>query len=272
MKNRTIKGVDSASPVTAAAAAALYADGVRFSGRYLVPVYYAKALSKYEAGIIRSAGLALLLIWETSADRAKGGYAAGKQDGETAYRLAREMGVPAGTAIYFAVDYCPIDSEYDAIAAYIRAAGNACKEYEAGVYGSYYVVEAMAERGACGKFWQFVGGSGGKVSEKAQVYQYQGQNGLEAQITAKKAGFAVDMNSCTDMAEAGFWMPEAEKEPEGKEEPAPWYAEAMAWAESEGLIQDGRPNDPVTRAELATVFYRKFGPGGEKSVKTTEEA
>ena len=36
----------------------------------------------------------------------------------------------------------------------------------------------------------------------------------------------------------------------------PWYAEAMAWAKDAGLIQDGRPNDSVTRAELATVLQR----------------
>lgn len=46
--------------------------------------------------------------------------------------------------------------------------------------------------------------------------------------------------------------------------PAPWYTEAMAWAKARGLINDGRPNDPVTRAELATVLYRIFGPEDNK--------
>ena len=35
-----------------------------------------------------------------------------------------------------------------------------------------------------------------------------------------------------------------------------WYDDAMAWAETVGLIKDGRPNDSVTRAELATVLMR----------------
>jgi hypothetical protein len=38
----------------------------------------------------------------------------------------------------------------------------------------------------------------------------------------------------------------------------------MAWAERQGLLRDGRPNDPVTRAELATVLYRIYGPEDDK--------
>jgi hypothetical protein len=43
-----------------------------------------------------------------------------------------------------------------------------------------------------------------------------------------------------------------------------WYDEAMGWAKAQGLIRDGRPNDPVTRAELATVLYRLYGPEDSK--------
>ena len=39
-------------------------------------------------------------------------------------------------------------------------------------------------------------------------------------------------------------------------QPEPWYAEAMAWAEKLGLIKDGRPNDNLTRAEMATILMR----------------
>ena len=47
--------------------------------------------------------------------------------------------------------------------------------------------------------------------------------------------------------------------------PKPWYAEAMEWAAEAGLIRDGRPDDPVTRAELATVLYRIYGPDDNKT-------
>lgn len=45
----------------------------------------------------------------------------------------------------------------------------------------------------------------------------------------------------------------------------PWYADAMAWMLAQGLFTEERPNDPVTRAELATVLYRLCGPQDEKS-------
>ncbi len=277
---RNIKGVDSAAPVSQKAAAALYAAGIRFSGRYLVPTYGGtnwKALTEAEAAGILASGLALLLIWETDAERAKGGAAAGSQDGARARQLAQDMDVPAGTAIYFAVDYCPADGEYDTIAEYLRAAGAACGGYTVGVYGSYYVVEAMARRNACKKFWQCVAWSNGKVSDKAATYQYQWQGGAEAKAITAKCGFAVDMNACADMADAGFWMPPAAyKEyaeddgsviyaPQGGGTPTPWYADAMAWMKSQGLYTEERPGDAVTRAELAAVLYRMFGPGDEKT-------
>jgi len=41
-----------------------------------------------------------------------------------------------------------------------------------------------------------------------------------------------------------------------------WYDTAMSWAERNEIMMDGRPNDPVTRAEVATMLMRyhaKFG-------------
>lgn len=262
MIERSIKGVDSASPATEKAAKALYEAGVRFWGRYLVPKGW-KALTKVEADILHNAGIALLLIWETTANRPKGGAAAGTQDGTTARELAKAMGVPAGTTIYFAVDYNPAETEYDVIANYIRAAMEACGEYVAGVYGSYAVVESMRMRTSCNRLWQCVAWSSGHVSDNALTYQYQWQGGNEAVEMGKKAGFAVDMNACADMRQAGLWLPRTAEEYDDGDggtiiEPKkkPWYADAMAWGEARGIINDGRPNDGVTRAEVTTMLQR----------------
>ena len=35
-----------------------------------------------------------------------------------------------------------------------------------------------------------------------------------------------------------------------------WYDEAMKWASDNKIMMDGRPNDPVTRAEIATMLMR----------------
>ena len=45
---------------------------------------------------------------------------------------------------------------------------------------------------------------------------------------------------------------------EGLAPPAPtepWYAEAMAWARGNGIMDGLRPEDPATRAEVAQMFY-----------------
>lgn len=40
------------------------------------------------------------------------------------------------------------------------------------------------------------------------------------------------------------------------EQPEPWYAPAVAWCKAEGLmVDDTRPNDPLTRAEAAQILF-----------------
>lgn len=271
-----MKGIDSASPLTAQAAELAAKLGIAFSGRYLVPSNGGKnwkALTADEATHIHAAGLAIMLVWEMAADRAKGGAAAGAQDGARARQLARDMGIPAGTTIFFAVDYCPQESEYAAIEEYIRAADMACGEYTAGVYGSYYVVEAMAARGACTKFWQCVAWSGGKVSEKRHVYQYLWSSAAESMSVAAQIGISVDMNSCDDLEAAGLWLP-PKPEPEQDETPkryntvaeietaAPWAVATIYKLIANGCIQgkggaydaDGNPADMDLSMDMIRVF------------------
>jgi len=238
------KGVDSASPVSAAAARKLAELGFSFCGRYLAPAGW-KVLTKAEAELIHAAGLSILVVWETTADRAKSGAAGGEQDGLRAYNLAVELGAPAGTTIYYAVDYDAGEGDFDAIEAYLRAAGTASAPYAVGVYGSYRVVEEMRRRGACAACWQCCAWSYGRLSEYADAYQAEWSGTTGAKAVAAQVGFDVDLDEARSLDT--FWQPEPV---------AHWYDEAMAWAKAEGLIRDGRPGDAVTRAELATVLYR----------------
>ena len=191
-----VRGIDCASRLTAQTAAAIRAEGYAFAGRYLVPDGW-KMLTKAEAEAITGAGLRLLTVWETTADRAKGGAAAGAADGAMALKCAREIGMPESGIIYFAVDYEPQAGDMDAIEAYLRAARANTGPYEIGVYGPYSVIETMAERGACKAFWQCVAWSYGRRSGYLDVYQgwfYQ-----------QAAGLNVDINECPDMDRAGIW-------------------------------------------------------------------
>lgn len=155
------KGFDCSTPLTAQTAAAFVKDGYSFVARYLVPSGY-KALTKSEADRISQAGLQIVSVFETTANRALGGRSAGLADGATAVQVAHQLGQPAGSCIYFAVDFDATSAQMATVVAYIQAASEATPEYTTGVYGSYAVMEAVKKAGACSRFWQTYAWSGGK--------------------------------------------------------------------------------------------------------------
>jgi len=181
------EGIDCATPLNAQTAKAIAREGYRFAARYLVPLGYAwKRLTQAEAEAITDAGMQVISVYETSANRPAGGAAAGQADGAAAFREAQTVGQPPGTAIYFAVDYDARAQDYDEIEAYLHAAATQIPGYEAGVYGSYAVIEEMAKRGACRHFWQTYAWSRGQKSSRANLYQYRNN--------VKVAGVTVDLN------------------------------------------------------------------------------
>ena len=266
----TYQGIDTAARITAAQARKLKQEGITFIGRYLGSPTLGKTITAQETGDLRAAGLALLLFYEINGTEARTGAAAGRAHGADARKWAEALAVPAGTVIYFAVDFPPTAAEMDAIAAYLKATALQLGPYRCGVYGCFDLVEEMARRGVAVRICQCVAWSYGKESPHADVFQYAWQDAAAAKALAEKTGLAaVDLDRGTDLRTAGLWLPDAPKEypeddggviiepqPQPKPAPEPWYAEAMAWAEVNGLIKDGRPRDNVTRAELATVLQR----------------
>lgn len=256
-------GIDTAARLTAAQARALKAEGYAFAGRYLVPAEGTlkyKALTRAEAEAIASAGLKLLTVWETTAARAKGGASAGASDGARALKCARDIAMPSGGVIYFAVDFGAQSADMDAIEAYLRAARANTGEYETGVYGPYNVVETMAARGACSHFWQCVGWSYGQKSARRNIYQKQG-------TTPSAAGVGVDINECADMDAAGIWDYEEENMTGEQiynklndylaEQPAPEWARAeLEQAVSMGITDGTRPMELVPRYQAAIMAKR----------------
>lgn len=250
-------GIDTAARISAEAAKILRNSGISFAGRYLVPQSMSKALTAKEASTIRDAGLAILLCWEMEANAIRQGAERGATDGQRAKQCAEDLGVPAGTCIFFACDYNIPYGDLQTAEKYLIAAQTALGgKYVAGMYGPQKLMAFLSERNICRHLWQCVAWSS-FFHDSVSVRQYEWQGGANAKALASKVGFDVDLDDCADMAAAGLWMPEASK---------PWYADAMAWAKSQGIINDGRPNDPVTRAELATVLYRIYGPEDNKEV------
>ncbi|WP_274652369.1 DUF1906 domain-containing protein [Paenibacillus humicola] len=203
-----MKGFDCAIPLNAARAKALAAAGMTFAARYLVPPAYAwKRLTAAEAQIISDAGMRIVSVFELSANRVSQGAAAGFEDGILALAEARLVGQPAGSAIYFAVDYDAQPADYDAIEQYLRSARSQIYGYDAGVYGSYAVIEEMARRGACERFWQTYAWSRGSRSGRANIYQYR--NGVSV------AGVPLDLNE--SYGSEGWWSLKKEVKPKMKQ-------------------------------------------------------
>ena len=124
-----------------------------FVGRYYRdPASRWPALSAGEAQAVSAAGMKLVALWEWhSHDRAYFSYANGYWDATKAYREAKAVGQPAGSAIYFGVDFNaqpadiagPVDQYFRGVAAGLAAAGGSSQTYRVGVYGSGAVCDYL---------------------------------------------------------------------------------------------------------------------------------
>lgn len=224
-------GIDCSTPLTAQTAKNVAAAGYKFAARYLVPQQYAwKRLTPAEAKAITDAGMQIVSVYETTANRPAGGASAGRSDGAAALKEARTVGQPPGSAIYFAVDYDAQPRDYDEIEAYLKAAASEIPGYSVGVYGSYAVVEEMHRRKACSHFWQTYAWSRGKTSDHANIYQYQ--NGTQV------AGVAVDLNR--SYGGEGWWNANTNANPNPNPDPDPDPSEGeneMSQQDAEKIIR-----------------------------------
>jgi hypothetical protein len=128
---------------------ALEAAGVTAIGRYLnrLDPSEEKVIKPAEAKAIAAAGLRLFLIFEIGGRPS--GSAQGHLDGRWSAKYLPQIGAPAGTAIYYAVDYDAqaedmpgILAAFETFHAAVVAAG-----YRVGVYGSGDVCTAVTAAG-----------------------------------------------------------------------------------------------------------------------------
>ncbi|PYI57007.1 DUF1906 domain-containing protein [Paenibacillus flagellatus] len=210
------KGFDCATPLTAATAAAFRRDGFAFVCRYLTPVQNSwKRLTREEADRISAAGLQIVSVFETTADRALGGRAAGLTDGAAALQLAAELGQPAGSAIYFAVDFDATAAQMPTVIEYIRACSEATPGYPTGVYGSFAVIEAVKGAAVCSRYWQTYAWSRGRKADGIHIYQYKND------VTVNGIGIDYDESYGSE----GWWntFPPAKSEPPVVKPPEPLF-------------------------------------------------
>lgn len=161
-----------------------HAQAVASSGfvgamRYLCyPQDGIKRLSPFEVAALHTNGLAIGLVWETTADRAGAGTAAGQQDATEANRQADQLGWPADRPIYYAVDF---QASAGAVRPYFAGAQSVGGR-PVGIYGHYDLIETFSYlpfRWQCAAWSGNGSGSGGsiqgrRVSQYAQLYQRLG--------------------------------------------------------------------------------------------------
>jgi hypothetical protein len=153
-----------------------------------------KRLTAVEAKAIIGAGLGLLTIYESDANRALKGAAGGVADVITALQEARIVAQPAGSAIYFAVDFDVQKKDLPTIGEYFLAAKKSILPYTIGGYGSYDLCEYLYSIGIT-NLWQTYAWSHGKVSAHTNVLQHL--NG------ANVCGISCDLND--SFGGEGFW-------------------------------------------------------------------
>lgn len=135
---------------------ALKAADVSLVFRYIAPQSW-KRITPSEYAELRSAGIKVILNWESSATDWKDGAAGGTQDGRLAVAQAKSLGYPVGSFIVGSADFDATISNKPAILAYAAAFSVALHAggYVAGVYGPWDVLSWVHDAGyGYGFFWQ----------------------------------------------------------------------------------------------------------------------
>lgn len=165
-------GLDYAGGVPSAAA--IKNAGYSFVVRYLTtggPGLPGKLLTRHEFAALQAAGVGVVLNWETSADRMRGGWEAGVSDAQTAAGIVAGLGVPDHRPIYFSADWDASETEQQCIDDYLRGAATVLGAGRVGVYGSYYVVKRALDNGSARWGWQTGAWSGGNREPRAHIFQ-----------------------------------------------------------------------------------------------------
>ncbi|MCP2168141.1 DUF1906 domain-containing protein [Goodfellowiella coeruleoviolacea] len=185
-------------------AAAVRAAGYRFVVRYLSRPGNRKNITAREFADMTRNGVAVALVFETTANRALSGYAGGQADARAAAEQAAAVGMPSSRPIYFAVDFDAQPHQLGAIDAYLRGAASVLGPGRIGVYGSYSVVRHCLDAGTARYAWQTAAWSGGRADLRAHLFQRIG--------TVHVAGVACDVND-SNANDFGQWPYEEDDMP-----------------------------------------------------------
>lgn len=165
------KGIDYAWADPKPATSCLTQNGVTFIARYF-SYDLSKDLTQAELNNAVAAGIDVVVVWETTANRMLGGRNAGVSDAKEALRRADALGM-TNVPIYFACDWDATESEQAAINAYMDGVISVIGKARAGIYAGYYPGKRTLDAGKATYLWQTYAWSGGQWDARAQLRQVQ---------------------------------------------------------------------------------------------------
>ncbi|MCP2166713.1 DUF1906 domain-containing protein [Goodfellowiella coeruleoviolacea] len=157
-------------------AAAVRAAGYEFVVRYVSRPGNPKNITAPEFADLTGNGVAVALVFETTAERALSGYAGGAADARTAADQASGVGMPGDRPIYFAVDFDAQPNQLGVIDDYLRGAASVIGSRRVGVYGSQLVTRHCLDVGSTHFAWQSAawrGGDGSAGPPDRRVHLFQ---------------------------------------------------------------------------------------------------
>lgn len=149
-------------------------DGIKATGAKWVARYFSndpsKDLTAAEVKAYPAAGLSIVAVRETTANRAGQGYAAGVADARAALAEAKAVGLPSDMVIHFAVDY---DASPNEVRPYFDGVTSVTPKNLTGIYGGYRIAE-WAHQYGLKYIWQTEAWSNGAWSQWSTIRQEGG--------------------------------------------------------------------------------------------------
>jgi hypothetical protein len=199
--------------------------GATFVCRYVSPAA-SKNETLAEAQRLASRGIWSVLVYESTAGRAKAGTAAGASDARRALALARGMHMPEDRPIYFAVDY---DVQNLAeIEDYFHGVNSVLGNRRTGIYGGLKAVRHIYNLGLAKYVWQTYAWSGSPTVWFTPSHIQQYHNDINI------GGVGVDANRAT-VKDYGQWKPDVSPTPAPPVPPAIDEEEFMYG----GMLEEG---------------------------------
>jgi LysM repeat protein len=190
--------IDCATILNSTACTKLVQNGITHVCRYL-PTQAWKGLTTSEVSTIRASGLNIIPIYESGANiPTYFNRDQGVSDANRATNLAKSIGQPEGTAIYFTVDFDAQVSDVPNILNYFQGLRDTLKSYKIGCYGKYSVINLIQSKGLADYFWQTYAWSSGQHASGLHLMQYKND------VSQYGLGFNVDMDQIENV-DCGAW-------------------------------------------------------------------